>query len=549
MMGKGIGDLAPRVAGNCPTVEGSTVVGDLAKIQVVGSENTRPRAWLLIAMAATMTAMVAGCDPRPLRHGAGAGGPGGGSGTGGTGGVAQGGTGDTYQLVPAPVRKLDLLIVVDRSAGMEVMQAKLAAQLPVLIDVLKMLPTRGGYVSALPSLHLGVISADTGAGGFDLPARGCPFHGDRGQFRIGGTPGCPTSPLTPRAPLLRYLIADDNQTQRNYNGDIGDAASCLVRLGESGCMVSSPLEAARWALDPLNPPTGNEGFLRPDAGLQILILTRQDDCSLVANSTLFDPRDDSLTSGLGPFTPFRCAESGYVCNSGTIGSPLGPLSRVMAQSNVVCHPNESSPSMITKVADEVAFLKGLKAITDDVFVSVIAGPTTPFGTALTPHVETNGAVEMVPAVLPSCTVNAQQNALPAVRLDQLVQNFGNRGLLETICSPSFAPTLSPIAQSLSLIDPPQCLASNTRDANPATPDIDADCTVVDHVTGPDGGVTTTPVPSCAGSLARPCWTAEPNSLCPGLGLAISRTADAPAGTTTTASCQICPPGAHLSGCP
>jgi len=94
------------------------------------------RAWLAMAIVAVAGAA---CDPRALRYVSGAGGPGGVSGGSGFGGAD--GLRESYDLVPAPVKKLDILIVVDTSPGTAAMQEKLAANLPLSFDVLKMVPT------------------------------------------------------------------------------------------------------------------------------------------------------------------------------------------------------------------------------------------------------------------------------------------------------------------------------------------------------------------------------------------------------------------------
>ena len=512
----------------------------MVTIGTMGIGSVCGRALSLIAIAATLVAVGAGCDPRALRYASGAG-------AAGTSGA--GGEGDraTYELVPAPVRKLDIVFVVDTSQEMSSIQVKLAAQIPVFMNVLKMVPS-GGSGLVLPSLHAAVVSADTGAGAFDLPGQGCPLRGGRGQFRTNGRTACPGAGLDPTQPL-HYLTAYDNERDKNYSGDIGKALSCLALLGEDGCFVSSPLEAVRWALDPMNPPAGHQGFLRSDALLAIIVVGRQDDCSLPDSSTLFDPNPsyDSLASPLGPFTGFRCNEFGDWC---TVGTASLPPSVVPTQVPVDCEASQLPSNRLTQISDEVAFLKGLKSDPTRVFVAAIAGPATPYVTTRVAHTEPTGVIEMIPALAPSCTANAGESGLPAVRLQQWVQGFGNHGLVQTICAPTFAPAFTQVAQALSQLDLPQCLGA-VRDANPATPEIDADCVVTDQVPSATGGTASMPLPECAGAdTPRPCWSVNANAACDhGLGLFIDRAFDAPAGTTTTASCQICPPGAQLSGCP
>src|SRR5262249_574108 len=129
----------------------------------------------------------------------------------------------------------------------------------------------------MPSLHLAVISTDTGPGQYDLPDRHCPFQGDAGRFRSTPAPPCTASPLTTSA---TFLSADQNETVKNYNGDIVDAFACIARLPTQGCPFSGALKALRWSIDPVNPVDGNVGFLRSDAALLALIVSNQDDCSV-----------------------------------------------------------------------------------------------------------------------------------------------------------------------------------------------------------------------------------------------------------------------------
>src|SRR5437762_8677566 len=78
-----------------------------------------------------------------------------------------------------PNRKLDLLVMVDNSASMEMKQTNLANHFNQLIGQLRKIP--GG----MPDLHLAVISSDSGAGNWDQKAQGTgPCHpgGDRGEI-------------------------------------------------------------------------------------------------------------------------------------------------------------------------------------------------------------------------------------------------------------------------------------------------------------------------------------------------------------------------------
>jgi hypothetical protein len=73
-------------------------------------------------------------------------------------------------------RPLDLLFVIENSPGMAPLQIKLVAQLPIFFNVLKGVRASNGIGTALPDMHVAVVSTDTGPGKFDIPASHCRDH-------------------------------------------------------------------------------------------------------------------------------------------------------------------------------------------------------------------------------------------------------------------------------------------------------------------------------------------------------------------------------------
>ena len=448
-----------------------------------------------------------------------------------------------YEFRAPPSRKLDLLVVIDTSSGMQSFQAALLAQFPVFMNVLKMLPTGDGTMTGLPDLHLGVISSNTGPGRYDLPGRNCPFGGDRGRLEVAPRGSCAVSPFVTVPPSPAFLVAANNQQQTNYRGDIADAFNCIAALGDRGCAFSSPLEAVRWGLDPLNPVAGNQGFLREDALLMILLLTRQDDCSVPPDSALMDPAQDAMSDPLGPFSTFRCNEFGHLCQQdGALRPPpRGPVPLLGG-----CVSNDTDTGRLTKVADEVAFLRGLKTDPSRIFVAALTGPVNPYIIEQQFLVNRLGISEYQPQVLQSCGTDANDRALPAVRLQQWVAAFGVRGAAQSICANTFAPALSSAATMLSTLVA-QCIAPTLRDADPTTPALDPDCVVTDHVRG----APPMSIPACAANGgAPPCWKLTANSTCaPQLSFFITRAIEPSSDLVTGVSCASCPPGIHVAGCP
>src|SRR5205814_6970206 len=60
-------------------------------------------------------------------------------------------------------------------------------------------------------------------------------------------------------------------------------------------------------------PMENNGFLRDEAFLAVILLTDEDDCSAPVDSDLFDTKQNSLSDPYGPLASFRCNEFGHLC--------------------------------------------------------------------------------------------------------------------------------------------------------------------------------------------------------------------------------------------
>ena len=68
---------------------------------------------------------------------------------------------------------------------------------------------------------------------------------------------------------------------KNYTGNLADVFTCIAALGETAAASSSQFAAITRALgaDGRAAPAENQGFLRPDAYLAIVMITNEDDCS------------------------------------------------------------------------------------------------------------------------------------------------------------------------------------------------------------------------------------------------------------------------------
>jgi hypothetical protein len=392
-----------------------------------------------------------------------------------------------------PHNQVDLLFVVDNSEGMAGKQQSLIAAFPSLVKALRAAP--GG----LPSLRVGVVSSNLGAGGSRLAE--CD-QSDRGLLQ-GPRTGCASSPKG------RFLISLDGGTRNNFAGDPAAAFGCLADLGTGGCGFEQHLGAARRALD-TDQPLENEGFLRPAAILGLVILADEDDCSTRAATDLFEPS----TSRYGAQGSFRCAEYGHLCSGAPPPRTGGDLTG--------CRSAEGS-GKLTPVAEYVSFFKALKAKPEQVTVAVVAGPPTPYAVRV---------VDGQPQLAPSCT-SSNGPGTPGVRLKEFADGFGSRGLFSSICDGDLAPPLTRLGEGIVKQIGAACLAVAPVRLGGAP-----DCRVSERPAGLGAEVA---VPACVAGGARPCWTTTKQDQCSsGLELKIDRgSSTVLPGTVATALCRVC----------
>ena len=395
--------------------------------------------------------------------------------------------------VPTVRNKLDLLLMVDDSASMAPLQAKLAQQVPNLLNGLED-ATTGLY----PDLHVGVVSSSMGGGAWsNVNQCGAGSHpgDDGGKLQQG--PGGAGSGACAMLHMGEKFLANGDGTAAapaNFDGDIGVAVQCMAKLGDNGCGFEAPLGSIAYALakalDPLDPD--NAGFLRPDARLAIVMLTNEDDCSVASDSLLLDPAINSAQdpSGLGALQSYRCNEFGHLCGgqppphgydlatntfnlaTGTYRTADGPgTGGVVLNGCVSADENGKTDSLLQDpngnpdpshghlftIPSLAVTIKSAKANPADVFVAAIAGPTTASdGSSLyrvfaQPNPAANN--EPDPLVDHSCvqagtSASAPEYADPAVRIKQLVDGYGSLGAFYPICSSDYTTAEQGIAAGI-----------------------------------------------------------------------------------------------------
>ncbi|HEY7371898.1 MAG TPA: hypothetical protein VIF57_06940 [Polyangia bacterium] len=396
-------------------------------------------------LLAALAALAGACGARPLHHETDANGGAGGIGLAGTGGPAGlAGAGGADGLTGAgggtftPARKVDMLFVVDDSSETLRLQKNLLNNFPVFLTTLR------GLSGTPPDMHIAVVSSDLGAG--DGSIGHCDATGgDQGIFQHTARGTCTSTGLAAGATYIA-----DNGAVSNYTGNLADVFACIAALGENGCGFEHQLAAITRALgaDGMPPPEENQGFLRPDAFLFIMVVTNEDDCSAPPSGGFYDTTMNSnLASPLGPLGSYRCNEFGHLCN-GVKPPRLAPNGSVGDTVTLTGCTSAEQAGMLTPVADITRQLRALKRFPDQqIVVAAVAGPLTPYTVKW--HQPQTADTGPWPEMTHSCTASDLSWADPAVRVSQWVSGFGANGLFLSACDESFGPALDRLAQLLS----------------------------------------------------------------------------------------------------
>ena len=380
-----------------------------------------------------------------------AGGAGGNAGTGGvaggagTGGCAagRGGTGGAAGAGPSN-NDLDVLFLVDDSSSMRLAQTNLVSSFPAFPIGLKAAP------QGAPDLHIAIISSDMGAG--DGSVSGCDASGGKnGIFQYTPRGTCTATGLETGATFI-----SDIGGVRNYAGRLENVFTCIAALGEGGCGFEQTFASVLRALGADGrgqAPAENQGFLRPDAYLAIVLVTNEDDCSATPGVTLFDTGSNTdVASILGPPSSFRCNEFGHVCNGMHPGRHAPGMDINAMVSYDSCTSNDTEHYLLSAL-ETANRIKSLKADPSKVIVAAITGPAQPYTVTWkapsTPDTSCGAASCPWPAIAHSCTAPLDGSfADPAVRVIELTNQFGANGIVRSICSDDLGPALQSVAQAI-----------------------------------------------------------------------------------------------------
>src|SRR5580765_5796653 len=261
-------------------------------------------------------------------------------------------------------RNVDLLFLIDDSSSMRLSQDNLRRNFPVLMQQLENLP--GG----LPNIHVAVVSSDMGAG--DGSISGCDSKGGKdGIFQNTPRGNCVATGLAPGARYISNVAGVSN-----YTGNLADVFTCIAALGETGCGFEHQFAAITRALgvDGRAAPAENQGFLRADALLAIVMITNEDDCAAEPGVPLYDITvDRDLASQLAPPASFRCNEFRDLCD-GAPPKREAPNENVNAVVSYDSCTSNDSDGYLLAVRDTADRIKSLKGDDGQVVVAAITGP-------------------------------------------------------------------------------------------------------------------------------------------------------------------------------
>ena len=486
-----------------------------------------------------------------------------------------------FEVQVSPERNIDILFMIDNSPSMDPKQQALANNFPKMIAALEKLP--GG----LPDVHIGVVSSNMGAGNGAMGGNCGNGLGDRGllwgndssntiaSVAANGSYFANPDPNNPPVPLIapgcglndgeRWIsdIQDPNQPGRikNYSTSlqIEDVFSCLAKaVGISGCGEEHQLQATRVALIPQSGINdANNGFLRSNAYLAIVLVTDEDDCSATPDNATNDNIFDMVGKrNPGDTTSVRCAARGDLCggqpipdydpSAGYMGTGFThDLFDCTAKSQRIPADYVYMPLIdVQQMIDSVSWVKGFMAPQRILVSGIIGWPPDPNDASLSPSVQINtqwrigkdatsfpqsqkNMWDYMPICLDPTQTALDGNIYKAyggLRLKKFIDAYGANGQTFSICNSDFTNALTKIGQSIAAAMPtalqPGCVPASLIGTNPNTyriigPDCQAYARTPCDTPGVGGCLTTSytenPLPECKDALGS---ILDPSSLDP-----------------------------------
>ncbi|MFH2011052.1 MAG: hypothetical protein ABI333_30915 [bacterium] len=405
----------------------------------------------------------------------------------------------------------DILFVVDSSGSVAPLMAGIGYRAPDMLESLDV--ALDGAQSLGFTLHIGLITPDLGAGAY--PITNCTADGDAGILQTRTSFDC--SPLEG----THIVVVDDIVQNMGYVNDLPTAVQCLIdglgeRLAEegSGCGFEQPLAAVAKALDPVQTPE-NQSFFRPNAGLAVVLMTDEDDCS-AADDSVFDP---GATATLGPLSSFRCFEWGVVCDE----DPRMPG----AKTN--CRPRTAGEGGLLHEPAELADMIFEHKSRSSVVFATVAEPADFVNVSINQYSE--------PQLDPVCV----DTGMPGIRLRSFMEQFGDDGLTDSMCAPELDQLLYQISERMASQAVSRCMPRTPADMDPDTGGVQVDCTAWDVTNlGQVDEWRSADILSCelTGEYP-PCWKVKQDTVCTsGYKMEVLREQMPMADSIVEATCEV-----------
>jgi hypothetical protein len=432
-----------------------------------------------------------------------------------------------------PVRKLDLVFVVDNSSSMTEEQANLRANFPDFMN--ELLAIQGGA----PDMRIAVISSNVGAGP-NMPAAECPPGGDRGKFQVREECKLDAG--------VKYLTVDGmGKTNFETQGGLPklpDVFSCMAALGTSGCGYEHQLLSLYFALDNTTNES-NKGFIRDDAYLGVVILSDEDDCSAEPSADFFD----NLVPGQAG--SFRCSLKGHICDNAPI--PTMPFKTPLANCKPYTRMAGETNSRLIDVPVFVDFIKNTvkKGRSEKILISSVIGwnddPAAEY--SVVERDSARGGKELDTG--PVCQTANTGTAAPGIRLHTFTKAFENN-TVAPICQKDLKTAMAEIGKKLRGLIENTCITAPLYDTNDKPEDgVQADCQVLDQIPEANGRYKEQAVLPCSAGRGMPCWNLVADQQCgSGFRTEVKRDMNNPAapGTLQSIKCLTCPVGSTEPRC-
>lgn len=365
------------------------------------------------------------------------------------------------------VEQVDILFVVDSSYSMQAEQEKLADQIPRLVETLAS-GTRadGTEFPAAKDMHLAVVTTDMGVPTLqyqDTPQTKCTTWGQDGLLQAAPAPayidpsGDPNRNWAPTAACSSGSFPSYVEYRDGGPLSPTEAAQqlgCLAQVGPGGCGFEMQLEAPLKALWPSTDPTyqflggtpghgdlENRGFLRENSLLAVILVTDEDDCSVENADHLHLPPLPGSRYEQDKVAPnFLCTH--YQEN-------LRSVQRYVDGLRALRPGNEDRVifTAITGVPQDLVSPEALANYERD----------DPKSRAAL-YARIRNAPEMVNQPDPnspntlkaSCTaLDGAGSATPPLRILDVVEGFGENGIIQSICQKDFGPAIDSIIEVIS----------------------------------------------------------------------------------------------------